>query len=301
VDGQAGAAADVFFIHPTTFYGGAWNADVADAEVNRRTDTGTIRNQATAFNACCRVFAPRYRQAVLGAFMDAGDDGRAALDLAYTDVRRAFEHYLSHWNHGRPFVIASHSQGSRHAARLLKEAIAGSPAADRFVAAYVAGTAFPLDEFTRALRTLHPCAKADDVGCVASWSTYGEGGDPAPQQSRVEVRSPDGWESTAGRPLLCTNPLRWEGDGGAPAARNLGSLPFAPRDSPLPAVVPAATGAACANGTLFLDRPSVAGFDRLVFKGQNFHNYDFNLFWANVRENAVQRVKAFVARGDPKP
>ena len=50
------ARADVFFIHPTSFFSNSqWNADIADAETNARTDQGSLRNQASVFNGCCRV------------------------------------------------------------------------------------------------------------------------------------------------------------------------------------------------------------------------------------------------------
>jgi hypothetical protein len=100
-DGQAEAKADVFFIHPTIFtykpeneY--VWNASMTDAALNSRVDSSTILNQATAFNAAGRIFAPRYRQAHYQAFVtEFKEDKAAALDVAYSDVKRAFEYYLA--------------------------------------------------------------------------------------------------------------------------------------------------------------------------------------------------------------
>jgi len=51
----------------------------------------------------------------------------AAFELAYRDVKAAFLYYLEHNNSGRPIIIASHSQGSTHAKRLLKELFDGKP------------------------------------------------------------------------------------------------------------------------------------------------------------------------------
>ncbi|MFZ9159798.1 MAG: DUF3089 domain-containing protein, partial [Aquirufa sp.] len=122
-DNQANAKADVFFIHPTIFtykpeneY--VWNASMTDAALNVRVDSSTILNQATAFNAAGRIFAPRYRQAHYQAFVtEFKEDKAAALDLAYSDVKRAFDYYLAHHNNGRPIIIAGHSQGTVHATR----------------------------------------------------------------------------------------------------------------------------------------------------------------------------------------
>jgi hypothetical protein len=36
-------------------------------------------------------------------------------------VKDAFEYYLKNYNNGRPIIIAGHSQGSGHGARILKD------------------------------------------------------------------------------------------------------------------------------------------------------------------------------------
>ena len=113
------STADVFFIHPTTYTQAdkkfGWNGVVDDAELNAKTDYGTILSQAGIFNEVGRVFAPRYRQAHISAYypQNASDseNARKALDLAYSDVKAAFVYYLQHLNNGRPIIIASHSQG----------------------------------------------------------------------------------------------------------------------------------------------------------------------------------------------
>ena len=67
--------------------------------------------QLPAFHGLCRVHAPLYRVAADGAFFcQSRDDARRALDLAYADVRSAFEHFLLVHNQGRPFILAAHGQ-----------------------------------------------------------------------------------------------------------------------------------------------------------------------------------------------
>src|SRR5688500_17031525 len=107
-DMQATAAADVFFLHPTSYTGQRgqtnWNADINDAKVNEDVDAAPIRYQATIFNGAGKVYAPRYRQAHLKSFFTKKNaDAKLALDLAYADVRDAFKYYLDHYNQGRPF------------------------------------------------------------------------------------------------------------------------------------------------------------------------------------------------------
>src|SRR6478735_10304619 len=125
----------VFFIHPTTFTADdrtEWNADLSDIDINKKTDEKPILYQASAFNQF-PVYAPRYRQAHIRAyFTDDTANARAAFDLAYTDIKNAFTEFLKE-AHGRPFIIASHSQGSTHAIRLLKEFVDSTPLQQQLV------------------------------------------------------------------------------------------------------------------------------------------------------------------------
>jgi hypothetical protein len=50
----------------------------------------------------------RYRQAHLHNFFTKDKEkADKAFDLAYKDLKTAFEFYLQHWNNGRPIIIAS--------------------------------------------------------------------------------------------------------------------------------------------------------------------------------------------------
>src|SRR6202008_1474143 len=95
-------SADVFFVHPTTYLAtGVANARYDEPGGPRaRLEHGVLRFQASAFNGCCRIYAPRYRQASLGAFLKAGDAVRVTpvYELAYGDVLRAFDYYITHEN-----------------------------------------------------------------------------------------------------------------------------------------------------------------------------------------------------------
>ena len=174
----AEAGADVFFIHPTTFFGtDNWNADTEEGMQNDLLDNMVVPVQVSVFNGCCRLFAPRYRQATFYVFLDPNENGRSALELAYADVLRAFDHYLERDNRGRPFILASHSQGTLHAIRLLEERIAGSSLQRRLVAAYLAGFALPRDKLGTSLQGLPLCTAAGSVGRLIAWDTYGDGGD----------------------------------------------------------------------------------------------------------------------------
>jgi len=94
--GNAPRHVDAFFIHPTTFLAlGQVNAAFDQGGLSgAAVDRGTLRFQASAFNACCDIYAPQYRQASISAFIGDRMVHRAAIDLAYRDVRAAFEHFV---------------------------------------------------------------------------------------------------------------------------------------------------------------------------------------------------------------
>ncbi len=51
-------------------------------------------------------------------------------------------------------------------------------------------------------------------------------------------------------------------------------------------------GAACRGDYLSIGAPP-GGFDRYVLPGNNYHVYDYNLFWANIRADAERRVASW--------
>ena len=169
--------ADVFFIHPTSFFGKHhWNAPLDHEVANEMIDQLVMPGQASVFNGACRIFAPRYRQATFYVFVRGASNAKKALDFAYRDVEAAFDHYLTHHNQGRPFFIASHSQGTLHAIRLLETRIDLSPLRHQMIAAYTIGFQFPLDKFERSLQHLRPSESPQDTGTIIAWDTFQEGG-----------------------------------------------------------------------------------------------------------------------------
>ena len=271
-------AVDVFFLHPTTLVDARDNrdnADIDDAELNARTDNTTILFQASAFNEC-RLYAPRYRQAHLRTyFMTDTAQARAAFDLAYADIRAAFQFYLDHYNHGRPIIIASHSQGTTHAERLLKEFFEGQPLAGKLVAAYIIGMPIPRDYFS----VLQPCADSTATGCLIGWRTFKSGYEP--DYLPDEKKKGGSW---------VVNPLTWTlTEEPAPRSLNKGAILRA-----FNRLVPEVTDARIHDGVLWVHRPHFRG--SFLLRMKNYHIGDINLFYLNIRENVRTRVRSYLAK-----
>lgn len=288
---QRRAAADVFYVHPTSYLGRRWNAPTDDPALNDATDRVATAIQATAFNGCCAVYAPRYRQANGTPFTRPSADGSRAIDLAYSDVRRAFAAFEARRGPGRPFLLAAHSQGSVLAERLLVEVISGSPLRDRLVAAYLVGSGLSVDALRERAPDLPPCRAPGDLHCVIAWNARGA----SYTAGEFEMHRADR------RERLCTNPLTWRTDGApAPAELNLGAV-FLESDDPAPRA--GFADAQCVDGMLVLRRIGAAPrdlpsriLDRVLGAG-NYHAIEYQLFYMNVRQNAAARVAAFRSRG----
>lgn len=297
------ARVDVFFVHPTSFFSNSqWNQPIDDAQTNARTDSGAIRNQASVFNGCCRIYAPRYRQMTFSGFLKPSKSAASALDLAYSDVKRAFTYYLAHYNHGRPFILASHSQGTRHARVLIEEMIDGTPLSGRLVAAYLIGNWIDRDWFAH-LKTIKPCERADDTGCVLTWSTIAQDADAEAMRvafaKRSGVMDDAAAEAFARRRFVCINPLSWSATGEiAPSALDLGAWIYGRGDTPR-APEPGLVSARCDDGALYVSRPDDIAFRLAILPGGNYHNYDYQLAYMNIRANAIVRVNAFLSHAEP--
>jgi hypothetical protein len=282
--------AAVFYVHPTTYLKtDRWNAPLdpgGDTEFRTRL---FVETQASAFDHIGEVWAPRYRQAAYGAFLLDSKDAQQALDFAYHDVEAAFDEFVKEAG-DRPIILAGHSQGALQLERLLREKVAGKPIAKRIVAAYVVG--WPIST-TSDLHTLGlpACMTQAQARCILSWMTFG---DPA---------NPDlvfhNWEKTKGlnggerraQDVLCVNPITGTMNGVAAPKDNPGTLVPA-ADLTSASLQAGLVGARCVNGLLILDGvpPPLGPY---VLPGNNYHVYDYALFWGAIGRDAERRLAAW--------
>lgn len=288
----AGKAA-VFFIHPTSYLNrAAWNAPLDDKEGNERAAL-FVRGQASVFTAAGEVWAPRYRQATFGAFLTDRKEGRLALEAAYGDVLAAFDAFIAGIDPNRPIILAGHSQGALHLTHLLRDRIAGQPIAKRVVAAYVVGWPVSVEADIPALG-LPACSGPEATGCILSWQSYAEPAEPDAMLKSFDASTAPNGRPRKGTHMLCTNPVTGTPNGAAPAAANLGStIPSA--DLKTATLETGKIPTHCAGrGLLLVGEPPNLG--PYILPGNNYHVYDYSMFWANIRADAARRLAAFEAK-----
>ncbi|MFT3846125.1 MAG: DUF3089 domain-containing protein [Lacibacter sp.] len=275
--------ADVFFVHPTTLTSDKtksiiWNASLTDAELNLKTDYSSILYQASVFNKNCRVFAPRYRQAHLYSFFTEDTvQAKRALDFAYEDIKNAFEYYLKYYNKGRPIIIASHSQGTFHCIRLLKEFFENTPLQKQLIGAYLTGFSVPKTYYT----TIEPCKTDTATSCFVTWRTYKNGF----VDYYIKKENGSSW---------VVNPLSWTLDTlRISRKQNKGAVFFNFKK-----IHKHSNSAKISNGVIWTNRPRFPFSFFMLMHKKNYHPGDINLFYMNIRENVQQRINAYMRKSN---
>lgn len=284
------ANADVFFICPSVFAG------TDDARTMSLDDTKTKENFVGAINmekgiydqdgtdAGNRFFAPYYQQIGLNVYELPEDEREPYLQIAYADVRAAFDYYLEHYNDGRPIILAGFSQGADMCIRLMKDEFADPELADRLVACYAIGwrvTQGELDEYPQLVMA----SGETDTGVIVSFNSES----PETESSLIVP---------AGEKTLAINPLNWKTDGTvADRSQNLGAC-FTDYSGSITREVPQLTGAYIDDARGTLKVPDVtpeeypAGLS--IFEDGVYHLYDYQFFYRNLQQNVDDRLAAYV-------
>lgn len=268
---------DVFFVYPTILddkKDRRWNASVRDTVHLNEVLNSTIKYQASAWYGLGKMYAPFYRQAHIRSFREEfkQQGGDAALDYAYQDVKRAFEYYLNNHNNGRPIVLASHSQGTLHAARLLQDFFDGKPLQNQLVAAYLVGIGIPKDAFAN----IPLMEQSDKTGGFVSWNAYKKGKLP---------KRYDYWY----KGKTTTNPVTWDGQLYSNFSDHKGVLY---RDLK---IYPQSLEVTVNDGMLWVSLPKIPKRFWMSFVS-NYHFADINLFWEDIRQNTQLRIETFLEK-----
>ena len=284
------ANADIFFICPSVYGGSddACNMSLADEETKEsfvgaiNMEKGIYDQDGTAEDN--RFFAPYYQQIGLNVYELPEAEREPYLEIAYADVKAAFEYYLAHYNNGRPIILAGFSQGADLCIRLMKDLFDDPALQDQLVACYAIGWRVTADEVEQYPQ-LKMAQGESDAGVIVSFNS----------------ESPDTDDSLVvpeGEKTLAINPLNWKTDGTpADKSENEGAC-FTDYSGDITSEIPELTGAYIddARGTLKVtdvtpdDYP--AGLS--IFEDGVYHLYDYQFFYRNLQENVEVRLDTYL-------
>jgi len=279
---------DVFYLYPT-----AWKqtdstktnyCEIDDATMMTGSASAYAR-QATAFEPYANVYAPLYRQADAGYTLSLPAEQRNEVigGIPTADVTAAFRYYIEHYNNGRPFILAGHSQGSNVLLFLLADYMKEHPDVyKRMVAAYVIG--YPVTfEYLADNTHLKFAENADDTGVIISYNT---------QSPNV---TPGSNLVTNGMIGLVINPITWTRDETeAKVAQSLGS--FMPVKGEFKKIAYANAKVDISNGVLLCSSANEQELYPITmqFGLGIYHSFDYPFYYYNIQENAQNRTLKFI-------
>ena len=282
---------DVFYLYPT-----AWrkqnesdpNINAIDNDSMRIGSNAAFARQATAFETVCNVYAPYYRQAdaLYTLTLPTLEEREAVIaGIPTLDAMAAFDYYIKHFNNGRPFILAGHSQGSNVLLNILSVYMKEHPDVyERMVAAYVIGysvTEAYLSENTH----LKFATGAEDTGVIISYNT---------QSPHVD----EGSNPVVLEGALAINPINWSREE-TPAGKDEGLGSFM-LNAGVFIQVPQ-----YADATVDLDKGvvicSTADEDELHALSPGlpagiYHSFDYPFYYFNLRANAAARIAAYFSK-----
>lgn len=258
---------------------------------------------SSVFNGMARVFTPRYRQMSAWGFFADPQRKQQALNIAYGDVQRSFQHFLQTLQ-GKPFILAGHSQGTMLLCRLLKEDPDFNKHAFLLVAAYLVAADIGPGDCGNVVRD---CELPTQTGCLVHFNVMEE----APHGNRAKF-----FLASRDKNLTCVNPITFRMDQAqALPTQNPGSRPFlrvsqvvwnllerfvmrqVPSLNFMSPLEPGVIGARCEDGMVWINPVQTTGYWTTgVFPGGNLHGGESSLFYLAIRQNVQQRIQAFQAQ-----
>ncbi len=240
--------------------------------------------QATVFEESTNVFAPFYRQTNVKVLMGLDVDTFIEFQKQEqrTDVYAALDHYFEKLNQGRPFILASHSQGSCMLRLVLDEYMEQHPEyLKRMIAAYPIGFSFT-EEWFREHPALSFAEGSSDTGVIVSWNTEGE-----ENKGHKSLVLEEG--------AMAINPLNWKREPAyAGKADNPGSR-LKNAETGKYEIIPGYADAKVdtARGTVIcsIGKEQYAPGD--FFGPASYHFLDYDLFYVSLQRNVRTRIEAW--------
>lgn len=284
---------DIFYLYPTSWARKDSTEPIVCELDNASLIKGSLSSynrSATAFETVGNIYAPFYRQADANytLALPLAEQEKIIGGIPKADVFAAFDYYIKHYNNGRPFILAGHSQGSNILIYLLSEYMAKNPDVyKRMVAAYVIGFSVTTDYLAKNPH-LKFAEGPDDTGVIISYNT---------ESPDFAVKNP-----VINTGALVINPINWKRDETlATKEQGLGSyLPVPPSCNfeKVPQYADAKIdlkrfALICSTA----NEEAIGVIDSLVgFPKGMYHSFDYPFYYFNIRSNAENRTKIFLKK-----
>ncbi len=145
----------------------------ANLESPQHRDLMTIymKRACDIFGDSTNFFSPYYRQLTIEPWIEGLDSVATYYPQAHTDIKTAFDYYMTNLNNGRRYALAGFSQGGKAVKELIKTMT--DEQYNLMSAAYVIG--FPiLKEDTLASNRFIPAQTATDKGVTISYNSVSD-------------------------------------------------------------------------------------------------------------------------------
>lgn len=286
---------DVFYLYPTSYQKiNATDPNICDIDnlSMLKISKVNLAEQASAFETVANIYAPYYRQVdaryVLSLPLE--EQGKLIGGIPAADAIAAFDFYIKNYNHGRPFILAGHSQGSNVLLYLLSDYMKNNPGVyNRMVAAYVIGYSVTEDYLAKNPH-LKFAEGPDDTGVIVSYNTE------APDvKGNNPVLLPG---------AMVINPITWtRTEKPATAEESLGSILVNEEGKIVTVKNYADARVDKERGVIIC---STADVEKLspgnpVFGKGVYHMYDYSFYYFNIRENTAKRINNFLNKLAIKP
>ena len=283
--GDETQVADVFYVYPTVSTisfadnDSSWFANITLPEV-REEANGNQRFNKMLYGEY-NFYAPYYRQMIFEAYSQPAPVLDSLAQIAAKDVSEAFQYYMANFNHGRPFFLMGHSQGSQMLIELLKHGMTEEQR-KLMVAAYCIGYHVTAGELGAYPEALKPAMDSIETGRLVVFNS-------------VTDTTSIGMVSRGD--VVGINPTTWTmASDTIPAKYQLGMAKYNDnRDSVLIVPCPTRTylykhNTVCPD--LDPEMVFIPAYEQMFPKG-NLHFADSWLFGGNVVENMRHRLKNY--------
>lgn len=167
--GDESREADVFYVYPTVSTvpfeenDSSWYTDISLPEVREEANSNQQFNKLLYYEY--NFYAPYYRQMIFDAYRQPENVLSQIARTPAVDINDAFQYYMAHYNHGRPFFLVGHSQGSQMLIELLKNGMTKKQR-QLMLAAYCIGYQITPEELAQYPEALKPAVDSCMQGVV---------------------------------------------------------------------------------------------------------------------------------------